>query len=142
MSLLRATVRWAWIRDETAHTASRRTVAFTATLYGLAFVVFTIAGWILWQVDRPFPARAFWLFGGGFTAFAGAIAVAWEAMEYLSRRRDRQRPDRVPNPNRELSPNITISTDIKIGFVVTIIALAVLFGYLYGFSIVIATVAG
>lgn len=134
---LRETVRWAWIQDETDHTASRQSIAFTATLYVVAFIAFLTVGGLFWRFERPLLAHTFWIFGGGFASFAGAIAVGWEVMNYLDRTRTSAQVEPPPQPTRELAPNFRLSNDIKFGFVVTIVAFVALFGYLYVFTLVI-----
>jgi len=137
VTFLRETLRWAWIQDETGHTASRRSIVFTATLYVTAFVTFLIVGVIFWRFDRPLLAQTFWIFGGGFASFAGAIAVGWEVMNYLDRTRAEDQVPSPKGPTRELAPNFRLSNDTKFGFVVTIVAFVALFGYLYVFTLVI-----
>ena len=137
ITFLRETLRWAWIQDETDHTASRRSIAFTATLYVVAFVAFLVVGAIFWRFDNALLAQTFWIFGGGFASFAGAIAVGWEVMNYLDRTGDSEAAETPSGPSRELAPDFHLSNDLKFGFVVTIVAFVALFGYLYVFTLVL-----
>lgn len=133
--LLRGAARWAWERDEVERRVTTRKLLYTVALYGMAFVLSLGFGGALWLAGREVQAITFWLVANGLTGFFGAIAVSWEVLELLYERRD---PDRVaepdPGPERELAPDLSVSRDAKISFVVTVLVLLLLSAAVYAAS--------
>lgn len=127
-SLLKRTAKWAWERDETDQPATRETLEYTVVLYVVALALIVLAGGLFAALGYRTSAVATLIFGIWFTAFIGAINIGWELLKYRSTRRRAESPDVSDDgPQRELAPDFSIDEDTKIGFVVTVLALVVLF---------------
>lgn len=127
-SLLRRTAAWAWARDEVGEEATAETVRYTGVMYLLAIVIITLVGALLAAFGYETLAFALLLFGIFFVAFIGAINVSWEFLKYRSaRRRAAGIVSESTGPDRELSVDIQLAEDTKIGFLVTVVGLVVLY---------------
>lgn len=127
-ALLKRTAVWAWQRDEVGVEATRETLRHTVVLYAVALVVIVASGAGLAAFGHPAAGFAVLLFGIWFTAFIGAINIGWEFLKLRANRRRAEAPAVEPaGPTRELAPGFELAEDTKIGFVVTVLALLVLF---------------
>lgn len=128
VDLYRETIRWAWLRDEVQETATREKVLYFVVLYGSWFVVMLGVGLALQAGGYASAAEGVWFFGIWFSAFMAAIDVAWEGLGYLLERRDeRAGPRPEPDSRRELGRDLRPARDTWVGFVVTVVALVMLF---------------
>lgn len=132
VAILGETLRWAWSRDEVHQPTTRRKVLYFVILYGGWFVIMTALGIILELSGHPAAASGVWFFGFWFSAFIASIDIAWESITYLLERRD-ERVEVKPEsgPTRELARDLRPVRDTWVGFVVTVIALAVLIATWY-----------
>lgn len=119
---------WAWERDEVGQAATRETLKYTAVMYVVTLGLIVLAGGLLAVLGYRTAALGTLVFGIWFTAFIGAINIGWELLQYRSKRRREASPDPLADgPERELAPDFSLDEDTKIGFVVTVLALVVLF---------------
>lgn len=137
VGLYRRTLRWTWTRREVQETTSREKVTYFVVLYGSWFVVMIGIALALGTAGFTDAASAIWIFGIGFSAFMASVDIAWETVTYLFERRDeRSAPQDAIGPQRELARNLHPARDTWVGFVITVVALLVLFG-IYQLSLVI-----
>lgn len=125
LDVCKRAIHWVWTRDEVDQDTSRDRVLFMAVLYGTFFALVLLAGGVLLRLGRPTVAIGFWYFGIPFSAFVGAVAISWEALRLRYDRRSTG-AGRRSKPERDLAPDLALSRDTKIGFVVTFIGLAAL----------------
>ena len=123
-SLLRRTAAWAWARDEVDTGSTPETLRYTAVMYAVTLGLIVAAGVGMAALGYRTSAFAVLLFGLWFTAFIGAMNVGWEFLKLRAARRPTPEPT---GPRRELAPDLRLAEDTKIGFVVTVLALVVLF---------------
>jgi hypothetical protein len=119
---------WAWERDEVGQAATTETLQYTVFMYVVALTLVVITGGLLAVLGYRTAAVGTLIFGIWFTAFIGSINIGWELLQYRSERRRAESPDSPDDgPQRELAPDFSLDEDTKIGFVVTVLALVVLF---------------
>lgn len=123
-SILGRTARWAWTRDETDRTVTRETVINTTSMYAVTFLGMIVLGFVVARVGYTTAGVMVWIFGLAYTAFIGSMEIAWELLEYLDD--PESESGSTEQPGRELSPGVSISNDVKFGFIVTVIALVTL----------------
>lgn len=129
MSLIRETLRWAWLRDEVQETSSAKKVVYFVVLYGGWFALMLGAGLVLQLAGYAEAASGVWFFGVGFSAFMASIDIAWEAVSYFIEHRGQDAaPAAAAGPGRELAPDFRLARDTWVGFIVTVVALLLLLG--------------
>lgn len=127
-SLLRRTAEWAWARDEVDPGSTPETLRYTVVMYTVTLGLIVAAGVVFVALGYRTSAFAVLLFGIWFTTFVGAMNVGWEFLKLRSaRRRARRSAPEPTGPERELAVTIRLAEDTKIGFLVTVLALVVLF---------------
>lgn len=127
-SFVKRLATWAWERDEVGQAATRETLQYTVVMYVVTLTLIVLAGGLLAVLGYRTAAVGILIFGIWFTAFVGAINIGWELLQYRSTRRRAESPDPPDDgPKRELAPDFSIDEDTKIGFVVTVLGLIVLF---------------
>ena len=84
------------------------------------------SGGVLWFYGRERYAVTAWLVGLGLTGFFGIISVGWETLEYLTEQREGHDDTSADSERNELAPNISLSRDTKISFLITVVVLLVL----------------
>lgn len=127
LALCKRAAHWAWTRDEVDQETSRDRVLFISVMYVTVFVLVLVAGAVSLQFGHRSAGLGFWYFGLTFTGFIGAVAISWELLRYRSDRRTDRTPARA-GPDRDLAPDLHVSRDTKIGFIVTLCGLAALLG--------------
>lgn len=123
-SILERTVRWAWTRDETDRSVTRETVVNTIAMYAVTFLGMIVLGFVVARAGYTTAGVMVWIFGTAYSAFIGSMEIAWELLEYLDESEGESAA--TEQQARELSPGVTISNDVKFGFIVTVIALVTL----------------
>ena len=123
-SLLERTIRWAWTRDEVNPPTNEETLRYTITMYVVALALIVATGVVLSQLGYGTLSFSLLLFGIWFTTFIGVVNIGWEWLRYRYERREAESPTEPTGPRRELAPDIRIDPDTKIGFLVTIVAIA------------------
>lgn len=125
-SLLRRMARWAWERDEVDPGTTTETLLYTVAMYGVTLLLITLAGVGLAAFGHRSTAFALLLFGISFTAFIGVVNIGWELLQLRGTWHRAAGPS-AAGPQRELAPDIRVAQDTKIGFLVTLVGLVVLY---------------
>lgn len=117
-------VRWVTEEDEVGHDTSKRKILFLFLLYSLMLSLTFAASTGLWWYGYEVAAASFLLVGVLLFGAFGTMSVGWEILEFVDERRSPESGERLAEPpDRELAPNLSLSQDAKISFLVTVILL-------------------